>query len=238
MKATAWITGSVVLALGPVAWAGSGEADGAAFGDIGVTSNAAVAAAATAIGEGGPRDNWGLYLRGSALLTAYNDADFTPTGGASDTIDFDGSLGVAAAVGYRFWNFASSDPRGGIGFRVEGEISYEEVSADDDTVFNDVSLIGFAANGYFDWAIAQNWTWYLGAGVGVAEADGEDGTGASGRDNPLFVQAMTGFGYTWGGPWSVYGGLRARGYDDMEIGDGELTDLASASLEFGVMVSF
>ena len=237
MKATACISGSVLLALGPAAWAGSGET-GASFGNIAVKSNAALASSAIAIGEGGKRDNWGVYVRGSGLFTAYNDADFEPAGGASESFDIDASLGVTGAVGYRFWNFASSDPGGGIGFRVEGEISYDEISADDGSAFNDASIVGFAANGYFDWAISQGWTWYLGGGIGIAEADGEDATGASGRDNPLFLQAMTGFGYTWGGPVSVYGGVRARGYDDMEIGDGELTDLASASIELGFMVSF
>ena len=237
MKATACICGGMMIALGPAAWAGDGESAGATFGRIGVTSEAALlATSATAIGEGGPRDNWGLYVRGSALLTGYSDADY---GSSSESIDFDGSLGASGAVGYRFWNFASSDPGGGIGFRVEGEITYEEVSADDDTVFNDVSLIGFAANGYFDWAIARGWTWYIGGGVGVAEADGEDGLGQSGRDNPLFFQAMTGFGYTWGGPFSLYGGVRGRYYDDMEVGGSdELTDLSSASIELGFMLSF
>lgn len=244
MRRAFWVCSGVVIGAAQVTSAGDGAEESAAvsapLGSISLNLPASGGSRA-AIGEGGPRDNWGVYVRGAGLLTGYTDADLdtTPLDGNDRSVDFDSGLGVSAAVGYRFWNFSSSDS-GGMGFRIEGEITYERAGANDVTDgLSKLELVGYALNGYFDLALAPQWTWYLGAGVGVADARGSGG-GVGRMDDPLFAQVMSGFGYTWGGPLSVYGGLRVRGYEDMESsgGDAKLDGFASGSVELGVMLSF
>lgn len=235
MKRMQLMCGSLALAIAPCAGA-AGESEAAAapsaFGAITVR---APSSAGAAIGEGGPRDNWGLYLRGGGLFNFYAEPDFELEGFPERSVDLDPSLGLVGALGYRFWNFSSGDEAGS-GFRIEGELTYEFVDANDDSPgLEDLSIFGFAGNAYFDLVLAPRWTWYIGGGVGIAEVDP---SGPSGRDNPLFLQAMTGFGYTWGGPLSAYGGIRLRGYDDSEFSDGDLSGLATGSLELGLMISF
>lgn len=228
-----WSALALAIAQGAGA-AGESEAPAApsAFGAITVR---APSSASAAIGEGGPRDNWGLYLRGGGLFNFYADPDFEPDGFSDRSVDLDPSLGFAGALGYRFWNFSSAD-EAGMGFRIEGEATFEFIEADDELGgLEDLTIYGFAGNGYFDLVLAPRWTWYIGGGVGLADVDP---TGPSGRDNPLFLQAMTGFGYTWGGALSAYGGIRVRGYDDSEFSDGKLSGLATGSVELGLMVSF
>lgn len=178
----------------------------------------------------------GVYLRGAVLVNAYADADFQ-TSTVDETMEFDPAAAGSLAVGYH-------QSSGNKGFRVEGEISYEQTDAEL-AGFGEVGEIEFASigvNGYFDLRFNEQWSWYIGGGLGgsAVEASGDGGTAED--DAALFAQIMSGAEYRISGPFSAYGGVRLRAYETIELEDeGETADLegfVSFGLELGVMLRF
>src|SRR5690606_22322815 len=100
-----------------------------------------------------------------------------------------------------------------------------------------LSSRGAALNTYVDFDPPTPWTFYVGLGVGAAQIETE-GVGFKDSDTSGFVQLMGGAIFDVTSRASLYAGLRSRGYTDINAEDAEIEDLASGSLEVGLMFSF
>lgn len=178
----------------------------------------------------------GVYLRASGLLNGYADADFQ-TSSIDEELEFDPAAGATFAVGYH-------QSSGNKGFRIEGELSYDKTDADLPGFgeIGEIEFASFAVNGYFDYRFDERWSWYIGGGLGGSAVDASGDAGDAEDDGAGFIQVMTGAEFRITGPFTVYGGLRLRAYETIELEDdsevAELDGFASLGLEIGVMFRF
>ena len=150
----------------------------------------------------------GFYVSGHAGAVFLSESDNTDELGVDLPSDFDPGFGVGGAVGYDFVN----------NFRVEGEITYRQ--SDVDTVdlsgvggpgevegSGDVSALAFMANAFYEVKGTSAFTFYVGAGVGVAVVSFNDfalespllsgfgGPLADDDDTVFAYQGIVGIGY-------------------------------------------
>lgn len=218
---------AAIAACAGVTWgqdAAEGEMEEDRFGEI-------------SLDDGVREDARGIYLRGALLINGYADADFE-TMGVSGDAEFDPGGGGSFAVGYH-------QSRENKGFRIEGELTYEETEGElaSGAVTADLEIASLAVNGYFDLHLHERWTWYIGGGVGGSAIEASNDSGTAENDGTAFIQLMSGFEFVVAGPFTTYGGLRLRGYDVIELEDdvGDQLDLegfGSLGLELGVMLRF
>ena len=187
----------------------------------------------------------GFYLRAGLGLVGFADSDYVASGGAAREIEFDPGYAGSAALGYDFGSdFRPEAPkeRFTINLRSEVEFSFERVDADDAggpgaPRLEELSTRGLAFNTYVDFDTPTQWTFYVGLGLGAAQIE-TDGVGFDDRDTSGFVQLMGGAMFDLTSRASIYAGLRSRGYADIDAGDAEIEDLASGTLEVGLIFSF
>lgn len=187
----------------------------------------------------------GFYVRAGFGLVGVADSDYGPPEGAEREIEFDPGYGGSAAVGYDFGSlFQPGAPKNRftVNLRAEVELSFERVDADDaggagPPVLDKLWTRGMALNGYVDFDTPTQWTFYTGLGVGAAQIETE-GVGFDDQDTSGFVQLMGGAIFDVTSRASLYAGLRSRGYADIDAEEAEIEDLASGSLEVGLLFSF
>ena len=187
----------------------------------------------------------GFYLRAGVGFVGVADTDFRNEFGYRE-VEFDPGFGAAAAFGYDFGSVfrpgASAD-RFTLNLRMEVETSVEAADADDDGGFGPAARLeelrsfGLGINTYLDFDIRGPWTFYAGLGLGVAQVETE-GTGFDDEDTVGFVQLLGGAIFEVSDRASLYSGLRARGYDDVDAGMGELVELATGAIEVGLIFQF
>lgn len=186
----------------------------------------------------------GFYVRAGFGVVGVADSDYALEG-VEREIEFDPGYGGSAAVGYDFGSlFRPGSPKDSftINLRSEIELSYERVDSDDEGGAGAARLEklwsrGAALNTYVDFDTPTRWTFYAGFGVGAAQLETE-GVGFDDSDTSGFVQLMGGAMFDVTSRASLYAGLRSRGYADVDAEEAELQDLASGSLEVGLMFSF
>lgn len=186
----------------------------------------------------------GFYMRGGVGLVGFADSDLVGGGETRET-EFDPGYGGSAALGYDFGSLfqpGASRDRLTINLRSEVEFSFERADADDEggpgpARLEEVSTWGLALNAYVDFDTPTRWTFYAGLGVGAARVE-TDGVGYSDRDTAGLVQLLGGAIFDVTSSASLYAGLRSRGYSEFDSGTAELEDLASGSLEVGLIFSF
>jgi opacity protein-like surface antigen len=187
----------------------------------------------------------GFYMRAGLGLVGFADSDYVSPGSGEREIEFDPGFAGSAALGYDFGSVfqphASKD-RFTVNLRSEVEFSFERVDADDvggpgAPRLEELSTWGLAFNTYVDFDTPTQWTFYAGLGLGAAQIE-TDGVGFDDRDTSGFVQLMGGAMFDVTSRASLYAGLRSRGYSDIDAGDAEIEDLASGTLEVGLIFSF
>ena len=187
----------------------------------------------------------GFYVRGGLALMAFADSDYVATGGSTREVEFDPGYGGSAAFGYDFGSVfrpEAPEDRFTVNLRSEVEFSFERGEVDDvggpgAPRLEEVSTRALALNGYVDFDLPGRWTFYAGAGLGAAQVETE-GVGFDDSDTAGFVQLLGGAMFDVSSRASIYAGLRTRGYADLDAGDAELEDLASGTLEVGLIFSF
>lgn len=177
------------------------------------------------------------YVGINGMLTTHEDSDQGTTG-----YSFDDNFGVSAALGYQIP--AASGPFAHM--RVEGEVAY--FANDIDTVSiggvsstssGEIENTAYMLNAYFDiptgWAVMP----YLGAGIGLADAQLSNGT-TNDDDQVLAYQFMAGLGYT---PqtipmtqWTI--GYRYFATEDVSLAAGDVKDNVIHNMEAGVKLRF
>lgn len=186
----------------------------------------------------------GFYMRAGLGLVGFADSDLVG-GGITREMEFDPGYGGSAALGYDFGSlFQPGAPRDRltINLRSEVEFSFERADSDDKggpgpARLEELSTWALALNAYVDFDTPTRWTFYTGLGVGAARVE-TDGVGFSDSDTGGLVQLMGGAIFDVTSRASLYAGLRSRGYSEVDSGEAELEDLASGTLEVGLMFSF
>jgi opacity protein-like surface antigen len=190
----------------------------------------------------------GFYMRAGLGLIGFADSDYGAPGGPMREVEFDAGYGGSVALGYDFGSVFRSDApkeRFTVNLRSEVEFSFERADADDvggaggagAPRLERIWTRGLAMNGYVDFDTPTQWTFYAGVGLGAAQVETE-GVGFDDRDTVGFVQLMGGAIFDVTERAAFYAGLRSRGYGDLDAGDAELEDLASGTLEVGLIFSF
>jgi opacity protein-like surface antigen len=168
----------------------------------------------------------GLYIQLNGGVTTTTKSD-----GPDEEIDFDEGFEVAAAFGTRF----DADDGDAMAFDVEVEAVYTDQDADNEGVLEavtDVTMIGGFLNGLIDFALGDKFSFYGGAGIGLAMLDIGTNTDSVNdfdeEDGPFLAwQAKAGL-RLWASQetaWSL--GYRFLNVDDAEIDD----DLGGAGFD-------
>ena len=135
-------------------------------------------------------------------------------------VDFDLGYSLSGALGYH-WGL----------IRVEGEITYAENNIDEFEALGivlsgsgDVNSVGFMANFFKDFEIADDWQFYLGGGVGFAIVSVNDasipGVPLADDDDTVFAyQFGTGLGYQISPATTISLDYRYFATDDPEFND-------------------
>lgn len=144
----------------------------------------------------------GWYLRGEIGGSFQGELD------ADDAIDLDNGFGVGIATGYDFAN----------GLRTEGELLHlkNDVEGSSD---GDVSSIGGFANVIYDFNRGGAFQPFLGAGVGLAQVDLDNGA-FDDDDSGLAYQAKAGVAYKINDRLSAELAYRYVVVTDLEFGSG------------------
>lgn len=188
------------------------------------------------------------YVGVSGSLSYLTDADLSGT--AATDMEFDSGWGVSGAVGY----LPATDMLSLNAFRFEAEVAYhtagvDQVSFGPATVRGSGSLksLAYMANMYYDIHTDSQWMPYFGGGLGWAEVELSNGSGAGNitADDSVFAyQLMAGIGYTpYSIPntqWSI--GYRYMGTQDPSFATGAATafemDYDTHNLEAGMKMRF
>lgn len=187
----------------------------------------------------------GFYIRGGLGLLGFADSDYS-LGGLSDReVEFDPGFGGSAAVGYDFgalFQPGASTNEFTVNLRSEAAFSFERADADDvggpgPPRLDELATYGLAFNTFVDFDTPSPWTFYAGLGMGAAQVHTR-GAGFESDDTTAFVQLLGGAIFDVTESASIYGGLRSRGYAEADVDSAEIEDLASGTLEIGLMFSF
>jgi opacity protein-like surface antigen len=193
----------------------------------------AVAAAVALVSLSSPAfadfdDRRGLYLSGTAGYTVPDDPDVS-VAGATGELDLDDGFAGTAAVG---WNIRA--------FRVEAEAGYRindfELNFGGPGVLTadgDLEALSGMANLFYDFAIGDRWSIYIGGGVGAAytTVEVEDETE---NDTVLAFQGMVGVGYAMSDDLTLTVGYRAFTTDDYEFDEVDVDGALYHTAEIGL----
>ncbi len=188
----------------------------------------------------------GFYIRGGLGLLGFADSDYSLGGLSEREVEFDPGFGGSAAVGYDFgalFQPGASADEFTVNLRSEAAFSFERADADDvggagPPQLDELATYGLAFNTFVDFDTASRWTFYAGLGMGAAQVHTR-GAGFDANDTTAFVQLLAGAIFDVSESASIYAGLRSRGYAEADAaGAAEIEDLASGTLEIGLMFSF
>lgn len=207
-----------------------------------------VASPAFAQGGGDRWPKW--YIGVSGGLSFLEDSDIKSGAAGAGDISFDTSARVNGAIGYMPYF-------GGNGFmnnfRMEAEVGYQWAGVDSaqfaaipGTASNDLRILSYMGNLYYDFRNASTVTPYVGAGAGGAQVKFRDdlGTPSDRTDNVFAYQFMAGLSvapvsipYT---EWSL--GYRYFAAQDPSFSGGgigfKLDDVTSHNVEVGARFRF
>jgi opacity protein-like surface antigen len=134
-----------------------------------------------------------MYVSGNVGAVWVNDADIDD-GYDTGEIEFDTGFGMNAALGSSYGN----------GLRAEVEFAYQKsdmdkVSVDgyygSASIDGDITAIALMVNAFYDFMPNEKFTPFIGAGIGYANLEGDDGYDSE-DDNVFAYQAAAGVAFT------------------------------------------
>lgn len=154
------------------------------------------------------------YLGVGAGASWIEDADVKGAG-ATTNMEFDTGYGALIKGGYDF----------GGGWRAEGELGWREWGVDGvnggAVSGGDLRMYTVFLNGLYDFMPTNNWSPYLGAGLGVARfsADGlrVGATGSNDQENTWAVQGIAGAWYALDQNWQISADYRYQYHGDVNL---------------------
>jgi opacity protein-like surface antigen len=177
-----------------------------------------------------------FYLQLGEGIVFSEDADGVPGG----TIGFDPGFSLGLAFGYEHylgerWSFAP-----------EVELFYQYFTVDEDdlpsipsAVEDDAKTFAVMFNGTLDWHVTQQFSWYVGAGVGYADVIKYDawdsGNLAINDSSGIAGQVRGGLGFNLGGSYDFRFGLRYFKTEPVDIEDqitGNVDEIDVGQLSF------
>lgn len=187
----------------------------------------------------------GFYIRGGLGLLGFADSDYSLGDLADREVEFDPGFGGSAAVGYDFGSLfqpGASAREFTVNLRSEAAFSFERADADDvggpgPPRLDELATYGVAFNTFVDFDTPSPWTFYAGLGLGAAQVHSR-GAGFESDDTTAFVQLLGGAIFDVSESASIYAGVRSRGYAEADVDSAVIEDLASGTLEIGLMFSF
>ncbi len=109
-------------------------------------------------------------------------------------------------------------------------------------VLTDVDIVPITLNYKYEWAISENFGWYVGVGAGIANVDAWLNTRAAGpfSDNEwsFTFQAFTGLVYEFSPSFETYLGVRYMWVDDFDLAGRSIDTLDDVSLGLGIRFNF
>ena len=152
----------------------------------------------------------GWYVRGDVGATAGGEFDEDAA-----AIDMDDGWAAGIGGGYEFAN----------GLRAEGELLYLSNDLDSDVVDGETKTTGAFANVAYDFNRAGRIRPFVGAGVGFAQVDYDDGT-VDDDDIGFAYQAKAGLAYDINERMTTEVAYRYIGVTDVEFGSNAASSLS------------
>lgn len=168
------------------------------------------------------------YLGVGAGASWIEDAD-VKGGGATTNLEFDTGYAAMLKGGYAFGN----------GWRAEGELGWREWGLDSAnggaSVDGEARMYTLFVNGLYDFMPNNNWSPYLGAGLGVARFSGNGArvglATSDDQENTWAVQGIAGAWYALDQNWLISADYRYQYH-----GDVNLASNTAASIDLGNQV--
>lgn len=103
----------------------------------------------------------------------------------------------------------------------------------------DIDIVPVTLNYKYEWALGDQLSWYLGAGLGAANIDVEIEGFGSDDEWSFMAQAFTGLVYEFTPAFEAYVGIRYMWFDEPDFGgDGDLDDFDDWGAGLGLRFNF
>jgi opacity protein-like surface antigen len=163
------------------------------------------------------------YLRGDVGFSFNEEPDLSQAGVPFFGVDLDDSWSIGGGFGYNFRDNIRGDVT--VDHRFEADLVGTNAST---AAVSRTSLVSTVvlANLYYDFSDWNNFTPYLGGGVGLSynEIDVQTGTTIADKSVSLAAAAMAGLSYHFGNEWML-----DAGYRFLYLGDAKTKSTATAS---------